>query len=300
MLCIAQYYSESRVWLEFRVCNTPLFFQIEELKNDNALLRAQLQQHGIEVNGDATPQWRPTQTCATAQTRRRILPPTHTERETISNLNWTMSENGETRGWRRTLTDWNGGRGGGDTLRSVNRVANWTSPLQRKKKKKTTSAQQHRAPPNVLFMLIYEPATNNLLLTVIFHIAHRTPTCSSFCFPIFFFFTFAVLETTKCDMNDSSHFLFNLLDFKECVNIRRKADIGIYSCCKNNNKKNHDNGQITCFQWCSSHLPRIVFCQGIMCVYIYIWVISVQFIVFLFCLFNSDTLKQQAVLPKLY
>lgn len=34
-----------------------LRFQIEELKNDNALLRAQLQQHGIEVNGDATPQW---------------------------------------------------------------------------------------------------------------------------------------------------------------------------------------------------------------------------------------------------
>lgn len=37
-------------------CNIPLFFQIEELKSDNALLRAQLQQHGIEVNGDATPQ----------------------------------------------------------------------------------------------------------------------------------------------------------------------------------------------------------------------------------------------------
>lgn len=31
--------------------------QIEELKNDNALLRAQLQQHGVEINGDATPQW---------------------------------------------------------------------------------------------------------------------------------------------------------------------------------------------------------------------------------------------------
>lgn len=30
--------------------------QIEELKNDNALLRAQLQQHGVEINGDATPQ----------------------------------------------------------------------------------------------------------------------------------------------------------------------------------------------------------------------------------------------------
>ncbi|XP_010865358.1 upstream stimulatory factor 2 isoform X6 [Esox lucius] len=30
--------------------------QIEELKNDNALLRAQLQQHGIEINGDTTAQ----------------------------------------------------------------------------------------------------------------------------------------------------------------------------------------------------------------------------------------------------
>lgn len=36
-----------------------IVLQIEELKNDNALLRAQLQQHGIEVNGDATPQWPP-------------------------------------------------------------------------------------------------------------------------------------------------------------------------------------------------------------------------------------------------
>lgn len=143
-------------------------------------------------------------------------------------------------------------------------------------------------------MLIYEPAANNLFLTVIFHIVHQTPTCSYFYFQIFFW-TIAVLETTKCDMNDSSHFLVNLLDFKECVNIRRKADIGIYFCCKNN-KKNHNNGQIRCFWWCPSHLPRIIFCQGIVCVYIYIWVISVQFIVFLFCLFNSDTLKQQAML----
>lgn len=31
-------------------------FQLEELKSDNALLRAQLQQHGIELNGESTPQ----------------------------------------------------------------------------------------------------------------------------------------------------------------------------------------------------------------------------------------------------
>lgn len=33
-------------------------WQVEELKNDNALLRAQLQQHGVETNGDVTAQWR--------------------------------------------------------------------------------------------------------------------------------------------------------------------------------------------------------------------------------------------------
>lgn len=32
--------------------------QIEELKNENALLRAQLQQHGIEMVGETPPQWK--------------------------------------------------------------------------------------------------------------------------------------------------------------------------------------------------------------------------------------------------
>lgn len=40
---------------------SPLFFpffvlKIEELKNENALLRAQLQQHGIEMVGETPPQ----------------------------------------------------------------------------------------------------------------------------------------------------------------------------------------------------------------------------------------------------
>lgn len=33
-----------------------LWFKIEELKNENALLRAQLQQHGIEMVGETPPQ----------------------------------------------------------------------------------------------------------------------------------------------------------------------------------------------------------------------------------------------------
>lgn len=34
-----------------------LWFKIEELKNENALLQAQLQQHGIEMVGETPPQW---------------------------------------------------------------------------------------------------------------------------------------------------------------------------------------------------------------------------------------------------
>lgn len=37
---------------------SPLILKIEELKNENALLRAQLQQHGIELVGETPPQWR--------------------------------------------------------------------------------------------------------------------------------------------------------------------------------------------------------------------------------------------------
>lgn len=177
MFCIAQYYSESRVWLEFRVCKTPLFFQIEELKNDNALLRAQLQQHGIEVNGDATPQWRLTRTRATSQTRRRILPPTHTEQETISNSNWTTSENGETRGWRRTLTDWNGGRGGGDTLRSVNRVANWTSHLRFRGKKNDLCTAATWSTKRSFYVNLW---TCRQQFTFNCHLSHRTSNASLF------------------------------------------------------------------------------------------------------------------------
>ncbi|XP_029591787.1 upstream stimulatory factor 2 isoform X2 [Salmo trutta] len=42
--------------LRVQADNELLKQQIEEMKNDNALLRAQLQQHGIEINGDTTPQ----------------------------------------------------------------------------------------------------------------------------------------------------------------------------------------------------------------------------------------------------
>lgn len=41
----------------------PFFvLKIEELKNENALLRAQLQQHGIEMVGETPPQWRNNET----------------------------------------------------------------------------------------------------------------------------------------------------------------------------------------------------------------------------------------------
>lgn len=241
-----QYYSESWVRFEFWVCNISPFFQIEELKNDNALLRAQLQQHGIEVNGDATPQWHPTRTCATSQTRRRrhdvasCHPPTRNERQfptqTGPRVKMVRRGAGEEH-WRTETGDLGEGE---DTLRSVNRVANWTSHLRFKGKKKQNNDLCTAAPRSTKRSFHVNLWTCRHQFTFNCHLSHRTSNAYLFLllFSIFFFFwTFAVLETTKCDMNDSSRFLFNLLDFKKCVNIRRKADIGIYSCCKNNKKK---------------------------------------------------------------
>lgn len=43
--------------MRFLFCFLFFFLKIEELKNENALLRAQLQQHGIEMVGETPPQW---------------------------------------------------------------------------------------------------------------------------------------------------------------------------------------------------------------------------------------------------
>lgn len=45
-----------KIYIFYLFIFNSLFLKIEELKNENALLRAQLQQHGIEMVGETPPQ----------------------------------------------------------------------------------------------------------------------------------------------------------------------------------------------------------------------------------------------------
>lgn len=153
-----------------------LRFQIEELKNDNALLRAQLQQHGIEVNGDATPQWLWT---GQVQDHKHRVASSHTaerhqerskkkRKEEITGDNFCLKlDQRNTQKAHEGLQSEHVSSSCSsmkslNALKSVNWVANWTSHFCFKEIDLCTPPPRCRQ--TLLFTLNYEPATQSLFL----------------------------------------------------------------------------------------------------------------------------------------